>query len=88
MADRDAVPALIICMTAMNSFLMLSMLSAAATAGALVLATARGCEAHVRRTLLPLSGSYFFRIVLFRSISFAVSKPLADFMTQRSRCFV
>ena len=36
--------------------------------------------------LLPLSGSYFFRIVLFRSISFAVSKPLiADFMTQRSR---
>ena len=38
--------------------------------------------------LLPLSGSYFFRVALFRSISFAVSKPLADFMTQRSRCFV
>ena len=25
--------------------------------------------------LLPLSGSYFFEVVLFRSISFAVSEP-------------
>ena len=39
--------------------------------------------------LLPLSGSYFFRIVLFRSISFAVSKPLsrpAPSVMSHSRC--